>query len=74
MNIEDPIIYLIEGRSLSRDRYFAIIRCLNGIFVLRKCSVKALYLLLFSFGFMYQYLKGEIPSRKCFIKTPANAK
>ena len=33
-----------------------------------------LYLLLFSFGLMYQYLKGAIPSRKCSIKTPAKGR
>ena len=63
------------------NRGFAISRCLNVTFPWRKCSVRALvscwlrgedlYLLLFSFGLMYQCLNRAIPLRKCSIKAPA---
>ena len=59
---------------------FVFSRCLNETFPWRKCSIKALvswhrredlYLLLFSFGLMYQCLYGAIPSWKFSIKAPA---
>ena len=62
---------------------FAFSRCLNGMFPWRKHSIKALvsslrrqdlYLLLFSFGVIYQCLNGApLPSR-IFIKVSAKCK
>ena len=81
LEIKGPIVYFIESRSpqdINGD--FALSRCLNGTFPSRKCSIKAvvsqlrreyLYLLLFSFGLIYQCLNRAIPSRKCSIKAPA---
>ena len=54
---------------------FTFSRYLYGIFPWRKCSIKSLvnllrredlYLLLFSFGLMYQCFNGTIPSRELF--------
>ena len=54
---------------------FVFIRGLNETFLEGSAPLRLrsedLYMLLFSFGLMYQCLKGAIPLSKCSIKAPS---
>ena len=68
---------LCQDINKLQSQVLHLANALMEFFLYWKCSVKAfvsylrredLYLLLFSFGLMYQCLNGAIPSRKCQMK------